>query len=343
MTAEHFVQTHRAQWQRLDELVSRANKQKLSSLGDDELHELGILYRRAAADLARAQTRLATTHAGRELVRSLNDLVLRAHAVLYSAPAPEARRGAEWVVFGFPAAFRRHWRAIALAAVMMFGPGAIAYGCVVANSSLAPFFVPEGAIQEVQKRAEQKIITGWGANTNYEGLMSSPAVSSYIMTNNIRVSILALALGLTAGVGTTYVLISNGLMVGALAGVATNARVDTLFWAVILPHGILELTAICIAGGAGLLLARAMWAPGILSRGDALKGAGVEAAQLLVGVALMLVIAGLIEGFITPLPLAPGLKIGFALTTGVAMVAYLSARPRKRREAEVLASRPARV
>ena len=333
MTAEHFVSTHRAQWQRLDELVSRAQKLKLSALSDAELHELGILYRRAAADLARAQTRLSTTHAGRELVRSLNDLVLRAHALLYSAPAPEARRAFDWIAFGFPAAFRRHWRATAVAALLMFGPGLIAYVCVLANASLAPYFVPESAIEEVQKRAQQKIITGWGANTNYEGLMSSPAVSSYIMTNNIRVSMMALALGMTAGLGTSIVLVQNGLMVGGLAGVASNARVDVLFWAVILPHGILELTAICIAGGAGLLLARAMWSPGVLRRGDALKLAGIEAAQLLVGVAMMLIVAGLIEGFITPLPLAPDVKLGFAALTGVVMVAYLSLRRSGRRAA----------
>ena len=338
MTAEQFVRLHRAQWQRLDELVERAHKQKLGSLSDDELHELGILYRRAAADLARAQTRLSATHAGRELIRSLNDLVLRAHALLYSAPAPEARRAWEWVAFGFPSAFRRHWRAVALAALLLFAPSLISYLCVVANASLAPYFVPEGAIEEVQKRAQQKIITGWGANTNYEGLLSSPAVSSYIMTNNIQVSIYALALGMTAGLGTALVLIRNGLMVGGLAGVATNADVDVLFWAVILPHGILELTAICIAGGAGLLLAKAMWSPGILPRADALKLAGIEAAQLLIGVVLMLVIAGLIEGFITPLPLGPGAKLGFAAMTGVAMAAYLAARPRKR---EALASREA--
>lgn len=326
MTAEHFVSTHRAQWQRLDELVSRAHQLKLAALSDEELHELGILYRRAAADLARAQTRLATTHAGRELVRSLNDLVLRAHALLYSAPAPEASRALEWVAFGFPAAFRRHWRAIAVAALLMFGPAAIAYLCVISNASLASYFVPESAIQEVQRRAQQKITTGWGANTHYEGLMSSPAVSSYIMTNNIQVSIMALALGMTAGLGTSIVLVQNGMLVGALAGVASNARVDILFWAVILPHGILELTAICIAGGAGLLLASAMWSPGVLRRADALKLAGIEAAQLLVGVAMMLVVAGLIEGFITPLPLDPAAKLGFAAFTGVVMVAYLSAR-----------------
>lgn len=329
MNAEQFVRTHRESWQRLDELVSKAQKGRLSSLSDDELHEIGALYRRAAADLARAQTRHATTHAGRELIRSLNDLVLRAHAQVYSAPPPAPMSALKFVMWGFPAAFRRQWRVIMLAAIFLFLPGAVAHIAVVVNPELAPMMVPNGAIQEVQKRAKQKITTGWGANTNYEGLLSSPAVSSFIMTNNIRVTIMALAMGITAGIGTGLMLIQNGVLIGGLAGVATNENVDLLFWAVILPHGVLELTAICIAGGAGLLLARAIYAPGDLPRRDALRLAGTEAARLIVGVTLMLVVAGLIEGFITPLPLPPQAKLAFAAATGVLMLLYLAARPRR--------------
>jgi uncharacterized membrane protein SpoIIM required for sporulation len=328
MNAEQFVRTHRSDWERLDELVNKAQKTRLASLSDEELHELGALYRRAAADLARAQTRHSNTHAGRELVRSLNDLVLRAHAQVYSAPAPQPLRAWRFVAYGFPAAFRRQWRAIALAAVFFFLPGVLAHVAVVVNQELAQLFVPEHAVQEVQKRAKEKIITGWGANTNFDSILSSPAISSYIMTNNIRVTIMALAMGVTAGIGTTLMLIQNGLLIGGLAGVATNENVDLLFWAVILPHGVLELTAICIAGGAGLILARAIYAPGDLPRRDAIRLAGTEAARLIVGVTLMLIIAGLIEGFITPQPLPPLLKIAFALLTGVLMILYLAARPK---------------
>ena len=150
------------------------------------------------------------------------------------------------------------------------------------------------------------------------------------MTNNIRVSIMAVALGVTAGIGTGLVLISNGMMIGSLAAVATNNNVDYLFWSVILPHGILELSAIAIAGGAGFVLARAIYAPGDLPRRDALKIAGGEAAQLLVGVAAMLVVAGLIEGFITPADISPDFKMGFAALTGLAMTVYLFVKPREK-------------
>lgn len=326
MKAERYVAAHRAGWKRLSDLVEKAQKARLNSLTDAELHEMGALYRRASSDLARAQTRYANTAAGRELVRSLNDLVLRAHTQVYSAPAPQPVRALDFVLFGFPAAFRRNWRSILVAAAFMFLPAIFAYIATVVNPDSAKMFVPEQVIQEVQKRAQQKITTGWGGNTNYEGLISSPGISSTIMVNNIKVSVRAAAYGVSMGLGTALVLITNGLLLGGLSGMATVYHVDLLYWAVILPHGIIELTAISIAGGAGLKLASALYAPGHLPRRDALRLAGTEAIQLVVGVAMLLVVAGIIEGFLTPLPLPPLLKIAFALGTAVALIAYLSVR-----------------
>ncbi len=327
-TPEAFVRERREAWARLQELVDRAQKGRLGALSDAELHEMGALYRRASSDLARAQTRYASTFAGQELVRSLNALVLRAHAQIYSAPPALPSRGLWFILFGFPAAFRRHWKPIFLAALLLYGPALAAYITVWTSPQSATLFVDRQVIATVEERAQKKLVTGWGGNTNYNGLASSPATSSFIMTNNIKVTIMAVAFGVTGGVGTAYALISNGLMLGGLAGAATNSNVDFLFWSVILPHGILELSAICIAGGAGLLIARAIYAPGDLARRDALKLAGNEAAQLLAGVAAMLVLAGLIEGYITPTALPPALKMAFALLTGVFMTAYLFARPR---------------
>jgi uncharacterized membrane protein SpoIIM required for sporulation len=329
-TAEQFVTARRSAWERLDALVKKAQG-GLTALSDDEVQELGALYRRTSADLARAQTRYATTTAGRELVRSLNDLVLRAHAQVYSAPTPQISNALDFVLYGFPATFRRQWRAILLAGVFLFGPGILAYLSVIINPDTTSHFVPAHVVKEVEERAKKKLTTGWGGNTSFEGIVQSPEISSYIMVNNIRVTLNAVALGVTAGIGTVLTLVFNGLLLGGLSGVATNEKVDLLYWAVILPHGIIELTAICIAGGAGLLLARAIYAPGDLPRRDALKVAGSEAARLVMGVALMLVVAGLIEGFITPQPLPPLLKISFALLTALCMVLYLNNRPRRER------------
>lgn len=326
-TPEQFVRTRQESWTRLEELVDRAQTLKISALTDSELLELGTLYRRVSSDLARAQTRYSSTLAGRELVRSLNSLVLRAHAQVYSAPAPQTSNFWEFILYGFPAAFRRNLRPILLAAFFTYGSALLAYISVWTNPDNTRLFVSKQVVEEVEKRAQKKQITGWGGNTHYEGIAASPGTSSFIMTHNIEVSALALAMGITAGLGTAFFMIQNGLLLGALAGAATNYNTDLLFWSVILPHGILELTAICIAGGAGFVLARAIYAPGDLPRRDALKLAGTEAGMLLMGVVLFLVCAGLIEGFLTPSPLPPMLKLAFAAMTGVVMVAYLNLRP----------------
>ena len=324
-TPEQFVRARREAWERLEDLVEQSSGGRLGDLSNDELHELGTLYRRASADLARAQTRYNSTLAGQELVRTLNALVRRAHAQIYAAPATGAPTGAwKWLFYGFPAAFRRHWRAIALAALLLFGPALVSYIMVWSNAADTRLFLDDGIVKTVEERAQKKLVTGWGGNTSYQGIVESPEISGYLMTNNIRVSMLAVALGVTAGLGTGFVLITNGLMIGSLAGVASNNNVDFLFWSVILPHGVLELTAIAIAGGAGFVLARAIYAPGDLPRRDALKIAGGEAAQLLAGVAAMLVLAGLIEGFLTPADISPSLKMAFAGMTALGLVVYLS-------------------
>lgn len=335
-TPEQFVRARRDAWERLEDLVDRAQNARLNALSNDELHELGTLYRRTSADLARAQTRYNSTLAGQELVRTLNALVRRAHAhaQIYAAPTTGAapRQAWHWLFYGFPAAFRRHWRAIAFAALLMYGPAVASYIAVWSDSANTRLFLPDEVVKTVEERAQKKLTTGWGGNTSYQGVVESPAISGFIMTNNIRVSMLAVALGVTAGIGTGIVLIQNGLMLGSLAAVATNNNVDYLFWSVILPHGIIELSAIAIAGGAGFVLARAIYAPGDLPRRDALKIAGGEAAQLLVGVAALLVIAGLIEGFITPADLPPNFKMGFAAMTALALAAYLSVKPPQKAE-----------
>lgn len=334
MNAEQFVAAHRAEWRRLNELVVKAQESRLTALSDDELHEIGALYRRAAADLARVQTRYATTNAGRELVRSLNDLVLRAHVQVFATPPPQPTGALHFLLYGFPATVRRQWRAIAVAAALMFLPALLAHLAVVSNPDLAPIFVPDEVVKEVQKRAQEKLVTGWGGNTHFGGLLESPAISSFIMTNNIRVTLNAVALGVTMGLGTAMVLIFNGLMIGGLSGVAMNEHVNLLFWAVILPHGILELSAISMAGGAGLVLARAIYAPGDLPRRDAIRIAGGEAARLAIGVAAILIVAGLIEGFITPQPVPPLLKIAFALLTAMLLILYINLRPRVKRSVQ---------
>jgi len=151
-----------------------------------------------------------------------------------------------------------------------------------------------------------------------------PIMATAIMSNNVRVTFLAFAAGILAGVGTALVLVFNGVQLGAVAGVFANYGANLQLWSFVLPHGLIELTAICIAGGAGLWLGSAFLLPGRMTRREALVVRGREAVSLIGGTAVMLVVAGLIEGFISPSDLPREVKLTLAALFALAMVAYLA-------------------
>ena len=148
--------------------------------------------------------------------------------------------------------------------------------------------------------------------------------SSQIFTNNIRVTFYAFALGAMFGLGTLYVLAFNGAMFGAITALTYRAGFgNDLLLGFVISHGVIELSCIFIAGGAGLLIGTALVMPGDLSRADALKSRGIEAVRLIIGCVPLLVVAGLIEGFISPQPISPLIKIGIGVITGIALYLYL--------------------
>jgi len=155
-------------------------------------------------------------------------------------------------------------------------------------------------------------------------------MSSFIMTNNIRVGIYSFAAGVTAGLLTLYIIFSNGLMIGAVAATAAPSMGQLKFWSLILPHGLIELTAIFICGGAGLMIGSAIVAPGNLRRADAIKIAAGKAVRLFAGTLAMFVIAGTIEGFISPSVLPPQAKMLFGALTGIALILYFGFAGRSR-------------
>lgn len=143
------------------------------------------------------------------------------------------------------------------------------------------------------------------------------------MTNNIQVAFLAFAGGITFGILTVYVMVSNGIMVGALAGLFWHYGQSYAFWAYIVPHGVIELTAIFIAGGAGLLMGYKLFVPGPYSRVYQLKRQAKRSVQLLLGTIPLFVIAGVIEGFITPASFSLETKYIVACVTILALILYI--------------------
>jgi uncharacterized membrane protein SpoIIM required for sporulation len=150
-----------------------------------------------------------------------------------------------------------------------------------------------------------------------------PVASSGILTNNLTVSIFTYALGITAGLGTAYMMWVNGLMLGVIATACWQRGMSLKLWSFVAAHGVLELPAIFIAGGAGFIVARGLLFPGALPRGESLVRAGKLSAQLFFGTIPMLLIAGVIEGFISPSDIPIAMKFGLAAGLFTLLVLYL--------------------
>jgi uncharacterized membrane protein SpoIIM required for sporulation len=277
----------------LDELLRQVEKKGIKALRSGEIKELASLYRSVAADLARARTQQTSNI----IIQNLQSLTTRGYNQIY-----QGSRRQEWQAvldfyrWGFPAVVRQTFGYIALAtAVFLFG-GIIAWWYAWQDPTFLSLIVPEYLIKKVQEDRQLWM----GSIVGIE-----PLASSSIMVNNISVSFAAIAGGITAGLYTTFLLVYNGLSIGAVATLVGQNHLAYPFWAFVFPHGALELPAIFFAGGAGFLIARAIVFPGKYKRGDALKFYSAQAAQLVFGIVPMLIIAGTIEGFFSPSPIVP--------------------------------------
>lgn len=323
LPASTFIQQRQTDWRRLETLLARTEGPAVR-LSPDEVRELGLLYRGAASDLALAQR----DYANQPLTQYLNRLVARGHATLYRSEPLAARRIARYLTHGLPQTYRRLWVFVALAAALMFGPAVISGLLVAANPDLARVVLPAGAQDVIP------IIEGGELWTDIP-VETRPYASAFIMRNNIQVTILAFAGGVLLGLLSMYVLVTNGLMLGGILGLTHHYGIAGGLWDFIIGHGVVELSVICIAGASGLRIGWAIFQPGLMRRRDALAAAARDALKLLLPCAPLLIVAGLIEGFVSPngdIPFAVKLAVG--LSTGALLHGYLllaGHQPRSRR------------
>ena len=321
MKERDFVRQKSEHWERLEALISRAGRRGLRNLDANELFELGRLYRWATSDLAYAQGHGFDPH----LVHYLNRLTARGHAYVYGAMVESGRaRIARFFVQTFPQEFRRSWPYIGACIALTILWAAVAFAIVQHNPADAYALLPEWLVPEH--------ITKSLHNSNFNfGPQSSAAMSSAIITNNVRVAIMTFAAGIvTLGIGTIYLITFNALMLGALGALYGQAGFGADFWATVAPHGFIELTAIQIAGGAGLLIAAGVLLPGRLSRRDAIAQNSRRAGVLIAGVAAMLCVAGIIEGFFSPLRFPEDVRAGVGAFTAILLALYFAFAGRSR-------------
>lgn len=311
MLAEEFITRKHVSWKTLTRLVDRAQK-GLSGLSAEELQEFGRLYRQATSDLAIARR----DYPSHPVSDYLNGLVAHAHSQVYRGKYTRANQIATFFLITFPRTFRETW-GYTLASLLMFMLPAllcflVAYRDPEAITTVFPHF--QDIISDIKTGHE------WWKHINDEGRSAS---SSLIMTNNIRVAFLAFAGGILFGLLSLYILTQNGIMLGSIAGAAQRFDFADNLWGFVAAHGVIELSVIFIAGGAGLQLGWCVFRPGLLTRGAALRAAAKRAVMLLFGCVPLLVIAGIIEGFISPSSLPLGFKLCVSVASGVLLYSYL--------------------
>jgi uncharacterized membrane protein SpoIIM required for sporulation len=309
MISTYWLEKRQNHWKRLERLLDQCQRDGLKLLTRLELQELGLLYRQAAADLSA----LREDPSGKSYARYLNLLLSRAHNTIYTGQKSSARGLLDFYRHTYPQIFRRNL-SFTTTAFLLFMAGALA-GMLL--SLVRPEFMHLLLGPRMMETIDRHKM--WTDSV----VSVAPAASSFIMTNNIVVSILTFAYGISAGIGTVYMMVFNGVMIGVVGTACWLGGMSLPLWSFVAPHGVLELPAIFIAGGAGLRIAQGMLFPGLLSRRDSLAKSGAEAARLFIATVPILIIAGLIEGFISPSSLPWQFKFALAGAIAVIFFGYL--------------------
>jgi len=325
MNVERWLKTRKPAWERLETLLKQIDKSGMHQLDRQELQELGRLYRMTSADLSRARS----LKLGQDVQIHLNNLVVRAHNQVYQTRRNRWSDLGHFLWLTFPRLVREKILYIVVSFILFVGPGFLAYHSTIKDPHFAQLEVMKNhplINEEMWAMIENKKM--W--TDSVQGY--SQSASSMIATNNIRVCILSFVLGITYGFGTVFILFNNGLHIGTVLGLCKVYGMLDKPLAFIAGHGVLELTAIFISGGAGLLLGRALLFPGRYRRLDAFRMVARDAAGLFGGCVPLLLVAGLIEGFISPrTDISAETKFAVSLATLVLLMLYLFA-PRNSRE-----------
>ncbi len=308
MDIDRYIATHRPDWQRLEDLTGRAER-SVGRLTHGELDELVDLLQRVSSHLSTVRT----TYDDPALSSHLSRLVARAGAIVHGT------RGRSWAdlvrswTWTFPAAVW-HVRRPILASAGLFLVAALAVGLWITGSSAAYEASMPAEVREAYLQRD------------FEAYYSSqPAAqfASYVFTNNVRVAILAFGGGILLCVPTAWVIAVNGAHLGVAAGLFTASGLAGRFWGLILPHGLLELTAVFIAGGAGLRLGWTVIDPGDRTRARALADEGRRTVVIILGLVAVFLVAGLIEAFVTPSGLPTWGRVGIGVLTEAAFLAFI--------------------
>ena len=289
VNATRFREAHAADWERLDELVTLIEKRSLKALSDEDLLALPTLYRTTLSSLSVARD----TSLDRALITYLEQLCTRAYFQIYGVQTPAARQLARFFAASWPHAVRALWRETLACSVLMIGAALVAYFLIRSDPSWFYAIIPEGLAQGRDPAAS----AGELRSTLYDKEDSMLLVfATFLFTHNSQIAIFAFALGFAFAVPTVLLILYNGLMLGAFFAIFAAKGLAPNLAAWLMIHGTTELLAIAIAGAAGMRIGLAIAFPGRESRMEAAVRAGRISATAIVGVVIMLGVAGILEG-----------------------------------------------
>lgn len=308
MISIRWLEKRKPYWARLEQLVQISGR-GVSALRHSELQELGLLYRQTASDLAAVREDASS----KQLAVYLNQLLGRSHNLIYHGQKNKVSGIVRFYGETYPRVFRETLPLTLIALAIFAVTGLGAWVVTIHDPGFARRLLGPGMMETIERREM------W----THSVVAIKPLASSGIMTNNLSVSFSTFALGITAGLGTIWMLAVNGLLIGVIGAATWKAGMALQLWSFVAPHGVLELPAIFISGGAGLEIARGLLFPGFLPRRQSLAEAGGRGARLLLGTIPMLVVAGVIEGFFSPSGAPVKMKFLLAAALFAALLSYL--------------------
>ncbi len=312
-----FITRNKPEWDELERLIARARR-SVRKLTPSEVSRLDVLYRRATIHLAQVRSR--TTDAS--LIEYLNSLTSAAHSLIYVPPRGQlVAGGLQFLIEGFGRTIVRNW-VWHLASVVLLLSGALLAGLAGSSDVVALYALLPAGDARVPGASREFLLEQLRSGRDM-GSAGKFVFASFLFSHNFKVGLLSMALGILAAVPTILLITYNGMILGAFAAVHHQAGIYGEMWAWILPHGITEIGAIVLCGGVGLQIGWATVCPGIRTRAEALSRVSGEAGRTIVGAALMLVFAAIIESYFRQSHLSTQVRLTFAAATGVFWLLYI--------------------
>ncbi len=318
MNRERFIRQRRVDWQQFESLIAKLRSRRQRSWASHDISDLSRLYRSICYDLSLVQSR----EWGARLEQYLNDLVAQGHNALYRSPPMSVSVIWDFFAYEFPRVFRRRIGAFSLALALFLIPFLVSTYVGWQHPDVAEMIAGKESLDQARENFGRELYTEM--DSSYAGERSKMA--GFYVRNNVGIAFQAYALGAIVGLGTCFVLLSNGISLGMVTGFILSAGHPTTenFFSFAISHGAFELTAIVISGGGGFVLARGILFPGQRTRMDSLRHHGFESLKLALGAGAMLGIAAMLEGYFSPLPIAANFKYIVGSGLWLLVIAYLA-------------------